>query len=46
MNAVKVDNTRDVIVKKIFTSTDAGLKYLALIVCKLLKIPLKILNLH
>lgn len=39
MNAVKVDNTRDVIVKKIFTSTDAGLKYLALIVCKLLKIP-------
>ena len=36
---IKKINARDTIVKKIFTSTEDGLKYLSKIVCKVLDIP-------
>ena len=36
---IKKINARDTIVKKIFTSTKDGLKYLSKIVCKVLNIP-------
>ena len=36
---IKKINARDTIVKKIFTSTEDGLKYLSKIVCKVLNIP-------